>query len=623
MRTKRKQGRAFAHEMKPYRAARRWRSGGTRRSSQAPTEQADDRSSTLELSNAPMPNSDAAVPSGTEDRTTTLSVEEAIRASTPKKRAPRIRKGGPKAGAAKPKTPLVTVEQVLAWADAWHDRTGRWPRLSSGVLPEAPTENWSKIDQALRTSRCDLPEPTSIARLLALARGVPNPAATPRLSIAEILEWADAWRERTGRWPTNNSGPVFAGAVETWGRVTSALYEGIRGLPGGSSLAKLLAEHRGARSYAPPPKLTVEKILRWAEDHKSRTGQWPVKMTKSPPNATGDTWCAIDEALRKGYRGLPGGSSLCMFLGKRKPFRNERSKIRISEDEILAWADAHYDSTGNWPTKKSGSVAAMPGETWIRLDAALLQGCRGLPGGSSLPRLLEHRRGIRNAKHLPAITFEQILRWADAWHAINGDWPSVESGTIPGESGLTWHAVNSALRSGGRGLQGSISLSDLLWKERGRTKRLISSDLPDLTEQGILEWADRHYEAKGRWPTSATGPIDGTQYETWGRIDYALKRGNRGLTGGRSLPKLLSQFRGVITDEDKPALTERLILSWADRWYERTGKWPGERSGLIPDTTGENWDAVNSALRKGFRGLPGRSSLARLRLENRTPDGGG
>ncbi len=34
----------------------------------------------------------------------------------------------------------------------------------------------------------------------------------------------------------------------------------------------------------------------------------------------------------------------------------------------------------------------MPGETWAALD----QGAHGLPGGSSLARLLEEHRGVRN-----------------------------------------------------------------------------------------------------------------------------------------------------------------------------------------------------------------------------------
>jgi hypothetical protein len=44
----------------------------------------------------------------------------------------------------------LTVGQVLAWADAHHTRTGKWPTVASGPVAEAPGERWTAID----------PEPT-------------------------------------------------------------------------------------------------------------------------------------------------------------------------------------------------------------------------------------------------------------------------------------------------------------------------------------------------------------------------------------------------------------------------------------------------------------------------------
>jgi hypothetical protein len=52
------------------------------------------------------------------------------------------------------------------------------------------------------------------------------------------------------------------------------------------------------------------------------------------------------------------------------------------------------------------------GETWSRIDSALLAGNRGLPSGSSLALLLANHRGIRNPGSLPDLTEEQILAWA-------------------------------------------------------------------------------------------------------------------------------------------------------------------------------------------------------------------
>jgi hypothetical protein len=47
---------------------------------------------------------------------------------------------------------------------------------------------------------------------------------------------------------------------------------------------------------------------------------------------------------------------------------------------------------------------------------ALRLGLRGLPGGSSLARLLDEQRRVRNVKNLPPLTEEQILAWADEHH---------------------------------------------------------------------------------------------------------------------------------------------------------------------------------------------------------------
>ena len=58
-----------------------------------------------------------------------------------------------------------------------------------------------------------------------------------------ILRWADAYFKLHGVWPKRDSGPI-EGAEATWCGVDSALVKGSRGLPGGSSLARLLKEQR-------------------------------------------------------------------------------------------------------------------------------------------------------------------------------------------------------------------------------------------------------------------------------------------------------------------------------------------------------------------------------------------
>lgn len=69
-------------------------------------------------------------------------------------------------------------------------------------------------------------------------------------------------------------------------------------------------------------------------------------------------------------------------------------KPSLAVDAILQWADRYHDHHGQWPKINSGPIAESPGDTWRIIDVSLRTGHRGLPGGSSLCRLLRQRRGI-------------------------------------------------------------------------------------------------------------------------------------------------------------------------------------------------------------------------------------
>ena len=128
------------------------------------------------------------------------------------------------------------------------------------------------------------------------------------------------------------------------------------------------------------------------------------------PEVPGEQWRNVDAALREGFRGLPGGSSLTQLLTEGRGARNQADLPALTEGQILAWADAHHARTGEWPRCTMGPIAEAPGEEWRNVDAVLREGLRGLPAGSSLPRLLSFERGVRNEKDLPPLTIPQILR---------------------------------------------------------------------------------------------------------------------------------------------------------------------------------------------------------------------
>lgn len=277
-----------------------------------------------------------------------------------------------------------------------------------------------------------------------------------------ILDWTDAYYARMNRWPRSDSPRIPGAGGLKWQSIDNALRLGLRGLLGGSSLAKVLAEHRGVRNVRDLPQLTEELVLFWADEHLRRTGKWPHENSGEVMDGVGETWKNVDAALRLGFRGFSGGSSLAKLLARCRGIRNRSNIPRLTVEQILEWADAHHDRTGKWPQVKSGPITESPVETWMAVEAALAYGCRGLPGGSSLAKLLSEKRGIRNRGSLPRLEQRKILAWARSHCQRTGRWPTGYSGPIPDAPGETWRAVEMALFQGLRGLPGGITLSQFL-----------------------------------------------------------------------------------------------------------------------------------------------------------------
>jgi hypothetical protein len=154
----------------------------------------------------------------------------------------------------------------------------------------------------------------------------------------------------------------------------------------------MASEEHGQRRRRHKPPLSVKRILVWAKAHFDRTGRWPTAQTGMVAEAPGESWRGIDNALRRGLRGLPSGTSLSKLLNKRIGAEGGRGKPPLRLEQILAWMRAHHDRTGRWPQIKSGEVQDAPGENWTAIDQALRHGSRGLPAGLSL-RLLKQRQG--------------------------------------------------------------------------------------------------------------------------------------------------------------------------------------------------------------------------------------
>jgi hypothetical protein len=314
-----------------------------------------------------------------------------------------------------PSSVLLYISQILAWADAFHQRVGHWPIGRSGRVPERPELNWRGVDSALRLGLRGLPGGSSLPQLLAEFRGVRNRSRLPRLTVKQIVGWADAHYQRHHHWPTSTSGAIPEIAGETWRSIDDALRLGLRRLAGGSSLARVLAAERRVRNVRNLPCLTRQQVLAWADAHHRRTGAWPIARSGPIAGTAGETWSGVEAALRAGRRGFPGGSSLARLLGRYRRARNHMYPPLLTRARVLRWARAHYRRTGKWPRHNSGPVAGEPGETWATVNRALSQGKRGLRGGQSLYRFLRaHKQALKALNTQPHRTSGRELAVASS-----------------------------------------------------------------------------------------------------------------------------------------------------------------------------------------------------------------
>ena len=251
------------------------------------------------------------------------------------------------------------------------------------------------------------------------------------------------------------------------------------------------------------------------------------------------------------------------------------------------------------------------------MKQALLNGSRGLQKGGSISRLLAQHRGARNKKNLPGITVEQILDWTDQYHEKNGKWPNRNSGQIEDSEGETWMGIQSSLAVGGRGLPRKTSFAKLL-HETGRKHNKFSKEI--ITEKEILKWADEYNRKNGKYPSDASGKIEGTHY-TWSTIGESLRKGRSGLTSKGSLTSLLARNNRKQNIFNKPDLTDEIIIKWIIAYLIKHGKYPKAESVVIPDSGEEKWRNIDYALRNENRGLKGKKSLSVLIEEIKSDQG--
>jgi len=142
---------------------------------------------------------------------------------------------------------------------------------------------------------------------------------------------------------------------------------------------------------------------------------------------------------------------------------------RLTYKQIRGWANEHRRRTGAFPSVLDGPIVGTNDQSWARINTALREGLRGLPGGNSLSQLLGRRAGTIRRTYKSRITIAQIEQWARVHRRTTGRWPSAGNGLVDGAGEhLGWYAVHAALYFGFRGLPGGSSLSKVLRRMRER-----------------------------------------------------------------------------------------------------------------------------------------------------------
>ena len=162
---------------------------------------------------------------------------------------------------------------------------------------------------------------------------------------------------------------------------------GHRGLPGGLSLAKLL----GLNTQPQRPDLTVDRswlgpgtprgprplarsqVRTDPGSARRKLGDHQLCPEVRPPRPAG--WVDAGEVHRPDARPVPA-------LGP--PPVNRRTNPRLGR--------RHHAAHGRWPTYRCGLIPGTHGEKWHNINASLISGHRGLPGGLTLRKLLAQYR---------------------------------------------------------------------------------------------------------------------------------------------------------------------------------------------------------------------------------------
>ena len=260
----------------------------------------------------------------------------------------------------------LTIEQILAWADAHHAAHGalagggtavravRWSTGSPGSRGRRSTTPWRWACGGCRaTRRWRSCWPSS--------RGAPLPDMRPQALAEKIWAWEQEQFPSRGR----GSAPRSSGL--------SRADDSPRSWPG------------------PTPIMRPPEIGRRIKSGPVRAAPYDV------------TWKRIDDALRLGPRGLPGGSSLARGTMEHR----DVPSTRCASSRSWPGPTRTTQPPARWPNGLSGTVLGAPGEnwaTWTTSSTRAAAACRGVEPGPPARRAARASRPVVRSSRRSAST---------------------------------------------------------------------------------------------------------------------------------------------------------------------------------------------------------------------------
>jgi len=223
-------------------------------------------------------------------------------------------------------------------------------------------------------------------------------------------------------------------------------------------------------------------------------------------------------------------------------------------------------------------------------------------------------------KDIELLTIDKIINWVKIFKEKYGEYPYVDEKRIIIEQGnFSWKILNKSLKRGYRSLPGGYSLSRLICDNFNEKPRTRQSKFK-ISESDIIYYMQKFKDIYGFIPNCGTKEeIPDCPGKTWSDIHTYLYAGKViGLIGERSgLQQMASKHFGQINNSDFPNLTTEMIINWLKLFYDIYEYYPSAIDKKeVPDAPlCVTWTKIHKSLYHGLNGLPGGSSLAKIKEE--------